>query len=50
MHAPFKTHEGQKFLQERHSFNRHVITIQVMAVSDVSPADHHPVGAILEGS
>ena len=41
-------HEGEQFLNEGDAFDGHVITIQVMAVADMSAAHQHPVGALLE--
>ena len=40
--------EPQQFLQEGHPLDGHVITVQVMAVADVSPAHQHPVRTALK--
>jgi hypothetical protein len=48
MQATFKTHKCQQFLQKSDPFNGHVITVQVMAVTNVSPAHQNTVGAVLQ--
>jgi len=50
MQAPLESHKCQQFLQERNSFDGHMITVQVMAVTDVSPAHQDAVGAFLKRS
>ena len=45
MKAPVQPNERQQFLEKTDPFDGHVITIQVMTVSDVSAANHHTVGA-----
>lgn len=42
--------EIKEFLQESDPFDGHVITIQVMAVTDVSPAHQHTVRTTLKCS
>ena len=46
MQAAFKTHKCQQFLQKCDPFNGHVITVQVMAVADVSTAHQDAVGTV----
>jgi hypothetical protein len=41
-------HEIEEFLKKRHSLDGHVITVQVMAVADMSPAHKDRVGTALE--
>jgi hypothetical protein len=48
MHTALKAHESQQFLKKGDSFYCHVITVQVMAVADVSTAHQYPVGAVLQ--
>ncbi len=48
MQPASKPHKTEQFLEKGHPFEGHVITIQVMAVSHVSPAHQHPVGAGLQ--
>ena len=50
MQAPLKSHKCQQFLQERNSLDGHMITIQVMAVADVSPPHQNTIGAALQCS
>jgi hypothetical protein len=45
-----QTHEGEEFLEKGHPFDRHIITVQVMAVSDVSPPNQHTVRTVLKCS
>ena len=48
MQASLKSHKCQQFLQKRNPFNGHVITVQVMAFADVSPAYQNTVGTVLQ--
>jgi len=48
MHSLFDTDKGQQLLQESDAFDSHVITVQVMAIADMSPPHQHPVGTILQ--
>jgi len=50
MHASIETHKCQQFLQKCDPFYCHMITIQVMTVTDVSPANQNAVGAVLQRS
>jgi len=43
-----QTHKREQFLDEGYPFDGHVITIQVMAVADMSPADQYAVGTVLQ--
>ena len=49
VHASFEAQKCQKFLQKGDSFDGHVITIQVMAVADMSSPYKNAVGTVLQG-
>jgi len=48
MQTLFETDKGQKFLQKSDAFNSHIITVQVMAIADMSPPHQHAIGTILQ--
>ena len=45
-----QSYKLEELLQKPHAFNRHVITVQVMAFSEVSPADQDTVRTALKRS
>ena len=50
MQSFLKPYKLQEFLEKCYSFDRHVITVQVMAVTDMSPAHKYTIRTALKGS
>ena len=48
MQTFFETDKSQKFLEKSDAFNCHIITVQVMAIADMSPSYQHTIGTILQ--
>jgi len=50
MQTSVQSDKLEELLQKTHAFDRHVITVQVMAFSEVSPADQDAVRTALKRS
>jgi hypothetical protein len=48
MQTSVQPYKFEQLLQKSHAFDRHVITVQVMAIAEMSPADQNSVRAALK--
>jgi len=48
MQTLFETDKAKKFLQKSDAFNSHIITVQVMAIANMSPPHQNTIGTILQ--